>query len=136
MKEVNSIDDVEVEIRRALLVLKSLPSGVGPAKLRAYWPDYVSSDNSDLEESVYFKPYPDEIDDMDIVFDKWLKVLSLEERRLVLFRCEGHGWKAVQNKFKMSRSAAYNRFVRDLKEILAFVLEDQKKQTGGDYDFL
>lgn len=135
MKEVNSIEDVEVEIRRAVIVLKAMPQ-VGPAKLHAHWPEYVSSDHQDTAPNIYLKPYPDEIDDMDIVFEKWLKILSLEERRLVLYRCEGHGWKAVQNKFKMSRSAVYNRYVRDLKEILAFAQEEQKKQAGDQHDIL
>lgn len=133
MKNIMTIEDVALEIRRALMVLKALPK-VGPQKLHAFWPEYVVNDDDgeNMAEDVYYQPFSDEIDDMDIVFEKWLKVLNVEERKLVLCRCEGYGWKKLQHMFKMSRSAIYNRYLRNLKEILHFVSEDQRHQEQGE----
>lgn len=129
MIPVKTIEDVAVEIRHALLVQKALPR-VGPKKLRAYWPAFPS-ESCENEDSFNYSPLPDEIDDMDLVFEKWLKVLPVEDKYLVLLRGQGRNWKDIQKKFKMSRSAVYNRYLRDLNDILKFAIREQNCKEKG-----
>lgn len=128
METVNNIEDVAIEIRRAILVLKSLPK-VGPRRLRAYWPEFATEEKKHMAKYEYFRPLPDEIDDMDIVLEQWLNLLDLEDKRLVYLRGEGRSWKYLQAMYKMSRSAIYQRYLRCLKKILAYVLREQNRNN-------
>lgn len=127
MKEVTNVEDVEFEIRKALTILKSMPR-VGPEKLRSHWPQYLSEDAEQMFSNGvhYYKPLPEEIDDMDFVLENWLKCIDYDERNLVIMRNSGMSWKSIVAKYHYSRSSLHLRYVKSLKKILAYVLKEQR----------
>ncbi|MBQ8870443.1 MAG: hypothetical protein IJ019_03605 [Alphaproteobacteria bacterium] len=130
MKPVKDIRDVETEIRRALIILKTMPTD-GPKKLRSHWPACLNEqtdDNLMSKPLKYTKALPEEIDDMDEVLEDWLKCIDYDERNLVIMRNSGWSWKVLIDKYNVSRSHLYNRYVKCLKKILSYVLEKQQKK--------
>lgn len=131
MKPVNTIDDVAVELRRALLILKCLPME-GPKKVKSLWPEYKTCSSKYDAINPFTRPMLDELRDMDLVLEVWLKCLDLEDRQLVFLRAAGVGWRRLQQKFPMARSSLYNRYLRCLKKILDYAVELQKLENNKD----
>lgn len=130
MKNIATIEDVEIEIRRAILILKTLPKE-GPRKPFACWPEFLNVIEEDEKyNTIYIKPLPDEIDDMNTVFEIWMKVLDFDERRLILNRISGWGWKKLSYQLKISRNTLYRYYKKGLKKILEYVLEMQRIQEN------
>lgn len=132
MKPITTIQDVEAEIVRAILVLRMLPRE-GPQKVTSFWPNYLKNEeNSEERDKVfdYFKPLPSEIDDMDIVLEEWLKVLDYDERLLVFKRNAGWNWKELVFKYNMSRSALFERYKKCLQKILDYALAHQAPEEN------
>jgi hypothetical protein len=128
MQRVNNTEDIEFEIRKALTILKSMPR-VGPEQVRSHWPKYINDDVEQIFSSRlrYYKPLPEEIDDMDEVLEEWLKCIEYDERNLVIMRNSGLSWKQIVVKCNYSRSHLYAKYIKSLQKILAYVLE---KQSG------
>lgn len=122
MKPVNNKRDVEIEIRRAILIMKFLPSE-GPQKLRSSWPDFPAEDLETDDEWGYFKPLPEEIDDMYEVFENWFRVLNYQERLLVYHRNAGWSWKKLLPKFRLSRSALFEKYNKCLLKMLDYAIK-------------
>lgn len=136
MQPVKTIDDVEIEIKHAILVLKALPR-VGPRNLRSWWPDMLEEKSIEKVGSYYIKPLPEEIDDMDLVFENWFKVLDFFDRYIVFNRLNGTCWKTLMRRLNLSRSCLYLRYKNSLKKIFNHVLEEQSKseqKNGKKYD--
>ena len=133
MTPVKNIRDVEIEIKKALTILKAMPSD-GPKRIRSSWPKCL---NEDVEQMLYTHPtkytkvLPEEIDDMDEVLEKWLKCLDYHERNLVIMRCSGCEWKTLIDKFNSARSTLYGKYVFYLKKILRHVMDKQQKNSKG-----
>lgn len=125
MKPINGIEDVEMEIKQALLTLKALPKE-GPKRLKAFWPEYADENENAPIKITYLKPLPGEIDDMDIVFEQWMKILDSQERFLVLKRISGCGWKELSYRFNVSRNSLYKRYRKDLEKIFDYVTQHQE----------
>ncbi len=133
MLPIKDLIDVEVEIRRAILVLKALPKD-GPKPLRASWPEFLNDSDEDKKGNVVnIKPLPDEIDDMNIVFEQWMKILNFDERSLVLKRLSGYGWKKLAHQYNASRNTLYRRYKHNLKQILKFAQEQQTSEENKNY---
>jgi len=81
----DALNIIEYRICQASWVLSRMPSD-RPASYRHWWPPY---DYDEQEEIKDIRPRPQkiDIDQMHEVFDKWLPLLSVEERRLVHMRC-------------------------------------------------
>ena len=139
MKPVSTIQDVEIEIKKALKLLRQMPK-VGPKSVHSSWPMYLNEEVISVVENgatVYTKPLPEEIDDMDEVLEDWLKSVDYNERNLVVMRNMGYAWKEVVAKFGYARSCLYKKYVKSLKKILKYVLEKQRiKNIGGKNDIL
>lgn len=131
MKPVATIEDVEIEIRHALLILKSLPKE-GPKHLTAYWPEFLDENDEKKLQRVYIKPLPEEFDDMDIVFEKWMKILDYKERNLLLKRISGYGWKLLAYEFNKSRNTLHRYYIACLQKILIYAKELQKAENQLD----
>lgn len=134
MKPVKNISDVEAEVKKSLVILKSMPSD-GPRKVTSHWPAYLHENfekSADGRVIRYTKALPEEIDDMDEVLGDWLKCLSYDERNLVISRCSGYSWKILSNKFDLSRSALYAKYKFYLKKILRHVLKRQNENNKGE----
>ncbi len=138
MKPIKDIRDVEIEIRKALKILKGMPK-VGPKKVKSHWPQYLNENQEVFmseSDKQYCKALPEEIDDMDEVLDNWLKCLDYDERNLVIYRNTGYSWKILMAKFNLSRGTLYIRYVKSLQKILKYVLEKQRSDGVKDDDFL
>lgn len=128
MKPVKDIQDIEYEIKKALKILKSLPTD-GPKPIKSHWPAYL---NKEIQKSAisknkdYCSPLPEEIDDMDEVLEDWLKQIEYDERNLVFVRNLGYSWKTLTVKFNYSRSSLYSKYVHALYKILKYVLKKQQ----------
>lgn len=134
MQAVSNIEDIEFEIKKALKILKSMPK-VGPKNVKSHWPEYLNEEQGDFNEKKtvqYYKPLPQEIDDMDEVLEQWLKCIDYDERNLVIMRSSGNSWKLIMRKFNASRSYLYGQYVKSLKKILQYVLEKQQKTAKRD----
>ncbi len=134
MQAVSNIEDIEFEIKKALKILKSMPK-VGPKNVKSHWPEYLNEEQEDFNEkktAQYYKPLPQEIDDMDEVLEQWLKCIDYDERNLVIMRSSGNSWKLIMRKFNASRSYLYGQYVKSLKKILKYVLEKQQKTAKRD----
>ena len=79
MRIGETLEDLEMEIRRAVLVLSSLPKE-GPRGVTSSWPSLpaacINPNDQDLVTVTNFRPSPEEVDDMDEVFENWFKVLN------------------------------------------------------------
>ena len=125
MEEVKTIQDVEAEIRKAVSVLKSLPKE-GPKKVSSAWPEFKPDLKSEilLPDSKRITPYKEEIDDMDMVFENWFKVLDYNTRNLVFYKNSGWRWKTLAHSFGMTRNSLYSRYKKALLKILRHVRQN------------
>jgi hypothetical protein len=128
MMPVTTIEDIEIELRHAVWVLRCLPSD-GPKKVRAYWPDFRSETPTAHGIEAYLRPLPEEIDDMDLVLEKWLKILPPDDRRLVFYRASGWGWKRLTFVLGRVRSTLSLHYKNALEKILAYALTLQNEDT-------
>lgn len=134
MQPVTEIKDIEYEIKKALKILKAMPR-VGPRDVKSHWPQYLNEESQNDTKSntkTYTKPLPQEIDDMDEVLEDWLKQLEFDDRNLVIMRNSGYGWKTISLKLNRSRSRLYDIYVKNLKKILQYVLEKQRKNSAKE----
>ena len=121
MREVKTIQDVETEIRKAVLVLKSLPKE-GPKRVSSSWPQFKTDvENMQIPDFKKITPYQEEIDDMDEVFENWFKVLDYNTRNLVFYKNSGWRWKTLAYNFGMTRGNLYLRYKKALQKILLHV---------------
>jgi hypothetical protein len=121
MLPVATIEDIEIEIRRAVFVERSLPK-IGPKPLKAFWPDMPKEAQTGLLRLPRFRPLPEEIDDMDLVFEQWFRVLSFEDKQLLCRRIGGQPWKKLCFTFQKSRSQLVLRYKKALESVLAEAL--------------
>ena len=129
MKPIKNIADVEEEIKKALIIIKHMPTD-GPKKVRSHWPMCLSEEVEELVSSrpiKYTKILPEEIDDMDEVLGDWMKCLDYNERNLVIMRCSGYSWKVLTAKLNFARSTLHSKYVFYLKKILRHVLNKQNE---------
>ena len=129
MEPVQTTDDIEFEIFRAYRVLRALPKE-GPRGLRSSWPDLIMEEDKTKYTGfcvTSFKPLPQEIDDMNEVFENWMKVLTYEERLIVLKRAAGLRWKEILYVLPIARSTLFFKYKTSLKKILKHVLLEQAK---------
>ena len=122
METVKTIYDVEAEIRKAVLVLKSLPKE-GPKKVSSSWPEFKPDLSIDIQipDSKRITPYKEEIDDMNMVFENWFKELDYNTRNLVFCKNSGWRWKTLAHSFGLSRNSLYSRYKKALSKILLHV---------------
>lgn len=122
METVKTIYDVEAEIRKAVLILKSLPKE-GPKKVSSSWPEFKPDLSIDIQipDSKRITPYKEEIDDMNMVFENWFKVLDYNTRNLVFYKNSGWRWKTLAHSFGLSRNSLYSRYKKALSKILLHV---------------
>lgn len=124
MKIIETLEDLEMEIRRAVLILSSLPKE-GPRRLSSCWPSLpatcINPEDEDLATVTNFRPLPEEVDDMDIVFEDWFKVLNYKEKQMVYLRCLGWEWKRIQRFFPVARSTLCLNYKKALTKILKHI---------------
>ncbi len=124
MEKIKTIKDVEIEIRRAVIILKALPRE-GPAKVHSSWPLMLPDDKvseKDIVEMRYYRPMASEIDDMYLVLEEWLKVLNYDERMLVMRRSTGRSWKELEGLYTRTRSCLSLKYRRCIKKVYEYVL--------------
>lgn len=129
MEKVKTVEDIEIEIRRAIQILKALPKE-GPRQYRVSWPVYIMDEANAATDSVtarFYRPMLSELEDMDLVFENWLKVLPFDERVLVFKRNSGQSWKHLSRYYKNSRSWLSVKYRRCLKKIFDHVIACQDK---------
>lgn len=131
MQEVSSIEDVEYEIKKAIKVLRALPKD-GPYKAKSSWPKFLpeKQDEEYQKICVNFTPLPSEIDDMDVVFEQWFKVLDRQDRLLVFYKNFGYRDKVLMRIFNKARSSLFVQYKKALQSILDYVLEQQVKHCA------
>ena len=131
MEKIKTIKDVEIEIRRAVIILRAMPHE-GPRGLRAFWPAFASEDaedDSDSAETYMSRPLASEVEDMELVMEDWLKVLTYDERLLVFRRNTGKSWKDLSIYYSLSRSWLSLQYRRCLKKIFDYVIASQEKEA-------
>lgn len=131
MEKIKTVKDVEVEIQRALIILKALPKE-GPRPMHSGWPQIWMAENAkkgDSREAYFYRPLPSEIDDMDLVLEDWLRVLNFDDRMLVLKRTSGSSWKSLAYSYNKSRSWLSYRYNASLKAIYNYVLRRQAEEA-------
>ncbi len=133
MEKIQKIEDIEMEIMSAIFVLKMLPRE-GPRKMKSSWPFFVMLEIEKDEKAQTqrsFRVSKAAIDDMDIVFEDWFKVLDYDEKKLVFYKNSGVRWKTVVRNIGHSRSWLNVKYRRSIKKIYDYVLEKQAKSESA-----
>lgn len=112
---------VEDCIIHAIKTLNRLYGKVCPADARSMWTEIIrdADDKKDeIPDKIKIIPRKEEIDEMEVVLDNWLPLLTHDDARVLWDKCSGMRWKELEYKYGHHRSTLDRYRVRALKKIL------------------
>lgn len=124
-----TIEEIKENLAFAAEVMRRLP----PVKVQGYlcaWPKFCCTDDDFKSQSdVWLPPLPDEISAMEEILE-WLKLTSVENRRIVWLRSCGMGWKSMAHRYRKSRSTLarqYRSALTEIQKALENMTEEEKR---------
>lgn len=101
--------EIAARLRAAAQVVAAMPP-VGPADVRALWPEYIHGIDDDIKPvQPKWKPTPHDISMMDQAVE-WLRILDPLDSRILWHRANGMPVKIISAKYNMSRPTIWRRW--------------------------
>lgn len=127
-----TIEEIKESFAFAAEVMRRMP----PVKVQGYfcaWPKFCCDDEDfKCQSDVWLAPLPEEVEAMEAILE-WLKLTSVENRRIVWLRSCGMGWKSMSHRYHKSRSTLARQYRSALIEVQkALETVDENKNRHFD----
>ncbi len=116
MKQIQTIQDVEEQLKNACLIYLHLPME-GAKDIHSCLSNAFKTECCEAEPTLCIRPTPQEIDDADTVQFKWMPLLDLTERQLVWKRYSGMGWKRIAHEYGISERTARRHNAKAIEKL-------------------
>ncbi len=112
---IRSIEEIKQSLSFAAMVMRRMPA----VKVQGYicaWPKFFCDEDALNQSDIWLPPLPEEVRAMEEILE-WLKLIAVEERRIVWLRSCGLGWKTISSRSRKSRSTLIRQYNFALEEI-------------------
>lgn len=123
-----TIDEIKENLNFAAEIMRRLPA----VKVQGYfcmWPKFCADEDIAMtEDEVWLAPLPDEIAQMEKILE-WLKLTTLEKRRIIWLRSCNMGWKQISARTHRSRSTLVRDYNTGLNEIFLSLNQEENQKN-------